>query len=88
MRRALVVGSGSVAKRHIYNLRILYPCADVICVSSSGRKIIASEVGATKVADALESVVIEKLDIAVVASPATFHLMHAGTLLKKTSPSL
>lgn len=88
MRKALVVGSGSIAKRHIRNLRELYPAADVVCISSSGRKIAASDVGATSVADTIEAAVLDKPDIAIVASPANFHLIHAETILKADIPVL
>lgn len=88
MRQALVVGSGSIAKRHIRNLRDLYPEAEVICVSSSGRQIVASDVGATSVVDMVEAAVLNKPDIAIVASPANFHLAHAESILKANIPVL
>jgi len=82
MRRALVVGSGSIAKRHIRNLRELYPDAEIVCVSSSGRHIVASDVGATSTFDTVEAAVLNNLDIAIVASPANLHLAHAESILK------
>lgn len=88
MRHALVVGSGSIAKRHIRNLRDLYPNADVVCVTSSGRQITASDVGATCVASTVEAAVLAKPDIAIVASPASFHLAHAEKILKANIPVL
>tara|TARA_R110000851_G_scaffold135045_1_gene270426 strand:- start:14033 stop:15028 length:996 start_codon:yes stop_codon:yes gene_type:complete len=88
MRQALVIGSGSIAKRHIRNLRELYPDAEVVCVSASGRHIVASDVGATSAADTIEAAVLNKPDIAVVASPANFHLAHAETILKASIPVL
>lgn len=88
MNHALVVGSGSIAKRHIRNLRDQFPSADVVCVSSSGRKLAASEVGATAVADTIEHALIYTPDIAIVASPASFHLSHAQILLEAGVPVL
>lgn len=88
MRRALVVGSGSIARRHIRNLRDLYPNSDVVCVSSSGRQIMASDVGATSVAGTVEEAFGDKPDIAIVASPATFHIPHAEAILKANIPVL
>ena len=88
MNRALVMGSGSIAKRHIRNLRSQFPNADVICVSSSGRKLTISEVGATEVADTISHALSITPDIAIIASPATFHLSHAQTLLEAGVPVL
>lgn len=88
MRQALVVGSGSIAKRHIRNLRELYPDAEVVCVSSSGRQIVAFDVGATRTFDTVEAAVLNNPDIAIVASPANFHLVHAESILKSNIPVL
>lgn len=88
MIRALVVGSGSIAKRHIRNLRYLYPNAEVVCVSSSGRQIIASDVGATGIADTVQDAILDRPDIAIVASPANFHLQHAAPLVAAQIPML
>jgi predicted dehydrogenase len=88
VNRALVVGSGSIAKRHIRNLREQFPVADVVCVSSSGRKLLVAEVGATEVADTIAQAVVHKPDIAIVASPANFHLAHAQIILDAGVPVL
>ena len=88
MKRALVVGSGSIAKRHIRNLRELYPSAEVVCVSSSGRKITVSDVGATSIAKTIEEAILNKPDIAIVASPANFHLLHTASLVNAEIPVL
>ena len=41
--KALVVGSGSSARRHLNNLRSLLPDAEVGCVSASGRRLTDGE---------------------------------------------
>jgi len=88
MRRALVVGSGSMAKRHISNLRCLYPNLEVVCVSSSGRDITASDVGATETLASIDEAILDKPNIAIVASPANFHLLHAAPLVEADIPVL
>ncbi|MFN3882489.1 MAG: Gfo/Idh/MocA family protein [Nitrincola lacisaponensis] len=88
MRKALVVGSGSIAQRHIRNLRTLYPDAEIICVSSSGRHIVAADVGASRVLQSVDAAIVNKPDIAIVASPATHHLEHAQTIIKAKIPVL
>jgi predicted dehydrogenase len=88
LKCALVVGSGSIAKRHIRNLCQLYPDAEVVCVSSSGRKLKASDVGATRIACTMQNAISDKPDIAIVASPANFHLRHASYLIEAKIPVL
>lgn len=88
IKTALVVGSGSIAKRHIRNLREQFPEADVVCVSSSGRALDNDEIGASKVLPDLASAISCKPDIAIVASPAPYHLGHADGLLAAQIPVL
>ena len=88
MKLALVVGSGSIAKRHISNLRFLYPNVKVVCVSSSGRRLKASDVGATNISGSIQEAILEQPDVAIVASPANFHLLHAAPLVAAEIPVL
>ncbi|MGQ7274406.1 Gfo/Idh/MocA family protein [Marinobacter sp. V034] len=88
LKTALVVGSGSIAKRHIKNLRQQFPDSSVVCVSSTGRKVNASEVGASSVAANLDIAISMAPDFAIVASPASYHLNHANQLLAANIPVL
>jgi len=88
MRRTLVVGSGSIARRHIANLRALWPDGEVACVSASGRKIEAGETKATTLLQALEEALDWKPEFAVIASPAPLHLKHAARLVTFGIPVL
>jgi len=88
IKHALVVGSGSIAKRHIKNLREQFPGASVICVSASGRVLDKNEVGASEIAPDLASAISFKPDFAIVASPAPFHLRNADELLAAHVPVL
>jgi predicted dehydrogenase len=88
MKCALVVGSGSIAKRHIRNLHYLYPNALVICCSASGRKILATDVGADRIAETLQSAILAEPDVAIVASPASYHLRHASIIIAAGIPVL
>jgi predicted dehydrogenase len=87
-RKALVVGSGSIARRHIGNLRRLLPEAQVACVSSSGRELAAGETAATCQIPSLAAAVDWLPELAVVASPAPLHLDHACALLDHGVPVL
>lgn len=84
----LVVGSGSIAKRHINNLKEMFPDAFVICVSSSGRNIEPADVHADGVSPSIEAALAYPLKFAVIASPAPFHLEQAALLLKAKVPVL
>jgi predicted dehydrogenase len=82
IRKCLVVGSGSIARRHAANLRELLPAADVGCVSASGRTLAAGETPATTCLASFEAALAWGPDLAVVASPAPLHLDHAVALLE------
>lgn len=87
-RKALVVGSGSIARRHLSNLRRLLPDAEVGCVSASGRSLSDGETAATTRLQSMLAAVAWAPDLAVVASPAPLHLDHACLLLKAGVPVL
>ncbi|MDD0838918.1 Gfo/Idh/MocA family oxidoreductase [Curvibacter sp. HBC61] len=86
--KALVVGSGSIARRHLANFRRLLPEAEIGCVSSSGRRLAESETVATIQFTSMEDAAAWAPDLAVVASPAPFHLEHACFLLDASIPVL
>ena len=88
MNKALVIGSGSIAKRHISNLKLLFPAIHVMCVSASGRELKGSEVDAEVVKGTVGSIDLSQIDIAIVASPAPFHLAHAKPLVTAKIPVL
>lgn len=85
----LVIGSGSIAKRHIGNLKKLFACARVGCVSASGRTLTADEVGHdTVIYGSLAQALEDKPVFAIVASPAPLHVAHAAQLLNQQVPVL
>lgn len=87
-RKALVVGSGSIARRHLNNLRSLLPDAEVGCVSASGRPLADGETVASKQFPSLDAALAWAPDLAVIASPAPLHLAHACRLLDADIPVL
>ncbi len=87
-KKALVVGSGSIARRHLVNFRHLMPGADVGCVSASGRSLTAGETPATTQLLSMAAAIAWSPDLAVVASPAPLHLKHARQLLEAGVPVL
>lgn len=88
IENALVVGSGSIARRHIRNLREQFPKASVACVSASGRVIDPTEVGASEVLPDIATAISRKPQVAIVASPAPYHLRNADELLAANVPVL
>ena len=87
-RKVLVVGSGSIARRHLSNFRRLLPNAGVGCVSASGRPLADGETVATTQLQSIAAAVAWAPDLAVVASPAPLHLDHACQLLDAGIPVL
>lgn len=75
-----VVGMGSIAKRHLANLRHLHPDAKIYSVSASGRNTELS-VHADAVIS-LDQLLEEKPAYAIIASPAPYHVTTAKILLQ------
>lgn len=84
----LVVGSGSVARRHIENIKILFPKSNIGCISASGKLIKSTDVGADVIYVSLEEAMKQALKFAVVATPAPFHVQQAAELVKNNIPVL
>ncbi|PWB36018.1 oxidoreductase [Pseudomonas sp. SDI] len=85
----LVIGSGSIAKRHIANLKQLFGPARVGCVSASGRALLAEEVGEdTQRFASLQDALQVRPCFVIVASPAPWHIEHAAVLLQQRIPVL
>lgn len=84
----LVVGSGSIARRHIVNIKTLFSQAVVGCVSASGRALSLEEVGADIVYQSFEEALSAEPLLAIVASPAPFHVAQAAMLLQAGIPVL
>ena len=81
-----VVGLGSIGKRHLRNLRQLFPHASVFSVSARGNGDSNPPEQAT--ASTLPELIAQKPDFVVVASPANLHLQHTTALLAASIPVL
>ncbi len=81
-----VVGMGSIAKRHLKNIRYLYPSSIIYVVSSSGKNVDLPE-GASAVVSLSELITL-KPNYVVVASPAPYHVETAKLLLENQIPVL
>lgn len=86
--RCLVVGSGSIARRHISNLKAVRPDALVGCVSASGRQLAAGETAADVTFPDLQAALAWRPAVAIVASPAPWHIAHASSMAAAGVPVL
>jgi len=88
MNKVAVIGLGSIATRHRFNLKSMYPSAELFSMSSSGRvpkeNITNSDTLVTNIAVLIDS----KVDFVVVASPSTCHAHHAIPLIEAGIPVL
>lgn len=85
----LVVGSGSIAKRHIGNLKKLFSPSRVACVSASGRVLDSADVGEGVLClPSIAQALAERPTFAIVASPAPWHIEHSLQLLEAGVPVL
>jgi len=73
--RALIVGLGSIGRRHLANLRELMPDADITVLRRPESLRTDTEIGqADRVVSSLDAALQERPEFAVIASPAAFHL--------------
>ncbi|WP_166835802.1 Gfo/Idh/MocA family protein [Rheinheimera pleomorphica] len=81
-----VIGQGSIGKRHLRNLRQLFPQARLLSVSASGNR--HSSPPEQAIALTLPELIAQKPDFVIVASPANLHLQHTQALLAAGIPTL
>lgn len=85
--KVLIVGLGSIAKKHIINLRNLYPLITIYVVSSSG-KTTSSNIEQVNFCKDISEAIKYSPDFAIIASPSTYHFDHAQILLRALIPVL
>lgn len=88
MNNLAVIGLGSISKRHRANLRKLYPEAKIFAVSASGRQPGEFVENADECLLSVDELMLHNIDMAIVASPATYHAEHAIPLLRAGIPLL
>lgn len=77
-----VIGLGSIGKRHIKNVKKLFPTCRLIGVSSSGRTL-TSNVELDLTLNSIKELRNYEVNEAIVASPASFHYQHVNELQKQ-----
>lgn len=86
--RALIIGTGSIGRRHIANLRELEPRCTFAFVRDGARECdLSRELGAA-VYSSIPSALRDTHDISVVATPSNLHMEPLTTLLDARVPTL
>lgn len=88
MKKIAVIGLGNIATRHRFNLRQLFPKADIFVMSASGRWPTEVIPDSDHVVGDLDELISHQLDLVIIASPASFHAVHAIPLIKVGIPVL
>lgn len=83
-----VIGLGSIAERHRRNVRLLWPDSKIYAVSSSGRISQQPITHCDECIPRVEDLLKKSIDMAIVASPAPFHALHAIELIQAGIPTL
>ncbi len=79
--KALVIGSGSIARRHLANFRQFEEVRQIGVMTASGRPLNPEETEADQVLADLEAAVQWQPDVVVVASPAPWHMRQTEAFL-------
>lgn len=85
--RIVLVGLGSIGKRHLRNILTLWPSASLFIVSASQRQLSEAELSGCQQVGLVQAV-LEKPDFALIASPASMHLQHAAVFREAGIPVL
>ncbi len=86
MNKIGLVGLGSIGKRHVANIRKLYPSCDLFVCSSSGRRY--EDNINYHVVDNVQAIAAEEPDFVIISSPAPYHLEHISFFQRKNIPVL
>lgn len=79
--RILIVGLGSIGRRHLANARALDPRAHITICHHSGRPQMSAEANAAdSVVSSVEEAVAMRPDVAIIANPSPFHVPVAQQL--------
>ncbi|MFM5035277.1 MULTISPECIES: Gfo/Idh/MocA family protein [Aeromonas] len=88
MERIAVIGLGNISIRHRRNLKQLYPKASIYGMPASGRPSTETISDCDILVTSIEELIGHKVELAIVASPASLHAAHAIPLIKAGIPVL
>lgn len=88
MDKVAVIGLGNIATRHRRNLKQLFPEAILFAMSASGRMPVEDVSDSDCIVASISELIEAKIELVIVASPATFHAKHAVLLIEAGIPTL
>lgn len=88
MKIVAVIGLGNIAIRHRKNLKMLFPDVILFAMSASGRLPSEDVSHCDSVVSCVDELIEHKVELVIIASPATFHAEHAIPLIQAQIPTL
>ena len=88
MDRVAVIGLGNISSRHRRNIKLLYPNVKVFGMSASGRLVDEVVDDCDQLVSSIDCLITAGIEMAIVASPAPMHLLHALPLIRAGIPVL
>lgn len=88
MERIAVIGLGNISIRHRRNLKQLYPMASIYGMPASGRPSTELISDCDVLVTSIDELIKHKVELAIVASPASLHAAHAIPLITAGIPVL
>jgi len=82
MNKVAVIGLGNIATRHRRNLKLRFPDAILFAMSASGRTPSESVSDCDCIVLSIDELIINEVELVIVASPAPFHAKHAIPLIE------
>tara|TARA_Y100000588_G_C14276842_1_gene934777 strand:- start:6573 stop:7556 length:984 start_codon:yes stop_codon:yes gene_type:complete len=86
--KVAVVGLGNIATRHRRNLKSLFPKAELLVMSASGRMPNEDISDSDGIVTDIDALIEAGVELVIVASPATLHAQHVTPLIKAGIPTL
>lgn len=86
MKKALIIGSGSIGRRHAENIRKLYSDTEFVLLRRTDAPNALAEDLNARVVNNIESALIWEPDFAVICSPSSKHLQDLIPLIKNKIP--
>lgn len=88
MEKVAVIGLGNIATRHRRNLKSLFPNAELLVMSASGRIPKETISDSDGIVASVEALIKANVELVIVASPASFHAQHSIPLIEASIPTL
>tara|TARA_Y100000588_G_scaffold381013_1_gene465827 strand:+ start:2815 stop:3795 length:981 start_codon:yes stop_codon:yes gene_type:complete len=88
INKVVVVGLGSIAKRHRQNIKELFPNAIVYAIPSSARKVTTSVDFCDEIVNDINELKVKDFQLAIIASPSSFHAKHSIPFIESNVPTI